>query len=291
VIAISDGVGTPIVRLAYGVYGGEADQGEVRGTSTPPNDTDQMELQPNATTIHPFGYTGRRWDPDLGLYYYRARWYDPQLGTFLETDPIGSLDYINLYSYVGAEPGNGVDPSGMECIGNGKVYKCRPRGPNTATYFIPQMAGLPNILGKGGKGVSHMYRVEASRTGNPSKLAAAAGAALIMNPTPGNDMPATPSGTRNPALPVNGMVRSYVTTDTAGRTIVANVTIPGEHALSPGIVTQRVETTATGAKIVAIGEGNGWGSIPTYPLAVAVFQAKIDGDMARADTNVTGWIR
>jgi RHS repeat-associated protein len=63
---------------------------------------------------HPFGYTGRRWDPDLGLYYYRARWYDPQLGTFLQTDPIGSLDYVNLYAYVGLEPGNGTDPSGMK---------------------------------------------------------------------------------------------------------------------------------------------------------------------------------
>jgi RHS repeat-associated protein len=68
---------------------------------------------------HPFGYTGRRWDPDFNLYYYRARWYDPELGTFLETDPIGSLDYVNLYAYVGAEPGNGTDSTGMaeDCDG------------------------------------------------------------------------------------------------------------------------------------------------------------------------------
>jgi RHS repeat-associated protein len=66
------------------------------------------------STGNPFGYTGRRWDPDLNLYYYRARWYDPQLGTFLQTDPIGSLDYVNLYAYVGLEPGNGTDPSGKQ---------------------------------------------------------------------------------------------------------------------------------------------------------------------------------
>jgi RHS repeat-associated protein len=100
VIAISNILGAVIQKRAYGTYG--------------ETDADQMRLQPNATTIHPFGYTGRRWDPDLGLYYYRARWYDPQLGTFLETDPIGALDYVNLYSYVGLEPGNGVDPTGME---------------------------------------------------------------------------------------------------------------------------------------------------------------------------------
>jgi RHS repeat-associated protein len=99
VIAISDTAGNPVVRRGYGVYG--------------ETDAAQMTLAAPGTTPHPFGYTGRRWDPDLGLYYYRARWYDPALGTFLQTDPIGSLDYINLYSYVGLEPGNGTDPSGM----------------------------------------------------------------------------------------------------------------------------------------------------------------------------------
>ncbi len=70
---------------------------------------------------HPFGYTGRRWFTDLGLYYYRARWYDPELGTFLETDPIGQLDYINLYSYVGLNPLNATDPSGRDSCGGGYV--------------------------------------------------------------------------------------------------------------------------------------------------------------------------
>jgi RHS repeat-associated protein len=107
-------LGAVIQKRAYGTYG-----------ETNPS---QMTLQPNATTIHPFGYTGRRWDPDLGLYYYRARWYDPQLGTFLETDPIGSLDYVNLYAYVGAEPGNGVDPTGMQVVTIGGGGESNSRG-------------------------------------------------------------------------------------------------------------------------------------------------------------------
>jgi RHS repeat-associated protein len=82
------------------------------------------------TSPHPFGYTGRRWDPDLGLYYYRARWYDPTLGTFLETDPIGARDYINLYAYVGLEPGNGVDPTGMVCTTTSGIITC------TADTFV-----------------------------------------------------------------------------------------------------------------------------------------------------------
>ncbi len=43
-------------------------------------------------TGNPFRYTGRRIDAESGLYYYRARYYSPVLGRFLQTDPIGYGD-------------------------------------------------------------------------------------------------------------------------------------------------------------------------------------------------------
>ncbi len=61
----------------------------------------------------PFGYTGRQWDAETGLWQYRARYYSPRLGQFLSTDPIGMKEDPNLYLYVGLDPVNQTDPSGL----------------------------------------------------------------------------------------------------------------------------------------------------------------------------------
>ncbi|HEX8265940.1 MAG TPA: RHS repeat-associated core domain-containing protein, partial [Pyrinomonadaceae bacterium] len=62
-----------------------------------------------------YQFTGREYDNYSGLYYYRARWYDSQLGRFISEDPIGFAGGdINLYGYVKNNPIRFTDPFGLD---------------------------------------------------------------------------------------------------------------------------------------------------------------------------------
>jgi RHS repeat-associated protein len=71
-------------------------------------------LTSTGTIANPFRYTGRELDSETGIYYYRARFYDPSTGRFASEDPAEFLGGMNFYAYVGNHASNLVDPSGLQ---------------------------------------------------------------------------------------------------------------------------------------------------------------------------------
>ncbi|ENX05697.1 hypothetical protein F898_02641 [Acinetobacter courvalinii] len=91
VVALANTTGASTATYTYGPYG-----------------------EPNTTAGNMrFRYTGQQLLAPLNLYYYKARIYSPTLGRFLQTDPIGQKDDMNLYAYVKNNAMNSIDPTGL----------------------------------------------------------------------------------------------------------------------------------------------------------------------------------
>ena len=71
-------------------------------------------VTPAVSSANPFGFAGARQDPETGLYYNRARMYDPQVGRFTASDPLALAAGANPYLYADNDSVSGRDPSGLE---------------------------------------------------------------------------------------------------------------------------------------------------------------------------------
>ncbi|UCE98682.1 MAG: RHS repeat-associated core domain-containing protein [Planctomycetota bacterium] len=67
----------------------------------------------NSSVGNPYLFASRCYDNETNLYYCRARYYNPHIGRFLQAEPVGYNDGLNLYTYCGNNPLNFVDPYGL----------------------------------------------------------------------------------------------------------------------------------------------------------------------------------
>lgn len=211
------------------------------------------------------GYTGHVNDPDTGLIYMQARYYDP-IGRMLSVDPIGptpgNVFTFNRYGYANNNPSTFTDPDGKKSVvRDGKIIIL----PEDKT--VPPLPPIPNNVGAKGFDSSafsfHKYNVVTPSSLTPQE----AGDGLRYNPTPGQDMAASPGGTRNdvgniPILDGSNYVRSYSLPSpdpTRFTAITVNYTIAGEHKLTEGFVMRYGEINSNGTVTLrSYGEGNNW---------------------------------
>jgi RHS repeat-associated protein len=132
VVGLTNSTGDVVERYSFSAYGClTVTDGD--GNPVPRNSWGT----PHSTQGNPYLFTGRQLDEETGLYHYRARTYSCEQGRFLQRDPLGYVDGMNLYEYAKSRPTISRDPSGLACGSGWTDWIVPDQGlvPGTLVYF------------------------------------------------------------------------------------------------------------------------------------------------------------
>jgi RHS repeat-associated protein len=137
VTSIQDGNGVIVQKYKYQSY----------GTIASVKDGNNNDIQADPTLRISFSFTGREFEKETGLYYYRSRFYDPGSGRFLQRDKYAGdlnrpISVANAYAYAGNNPINFTDPTGNDPVST-IVYNPGGGGPTGGSGSSSSGDGIP----------------------------------------------------------------------------------------------------------------------------------------------------
>jgi len=129
ITALSNASGSIVQRYEYDSFGNQT-------------------ITTNGNIKQPFTFTGREYDSETGMYFYRARYYDQKAGRFVTKDPISFAGGdVNLYAYVGNDPVNWGDPYGLV-----DMPRALRAGAGVIGNTLGTIGGIAFAVGTGGAG-------------------------------------------------------------------------------------------------------------------------------------------